>query len=307
MYSKRVTKTNAHLDAIYSVSWIESGNIITGSIDETVKVWNSTHIAGQGGHEKDNLVEAQCIDGHELGVLSSKVHKNCKHMAVSSLDCKIRLYDLATDTLDKTLDLGPVESWMIGFHPKEPILATGGQNGKVQVWHYEKSSQPEAVSVGESDFFLSVEFSDDGTHFAAGSESGSLVLLDSSSNRVVHTFQHHRMPVRSVAYCMDGNLVVAASDDNNISLCDPRQAGAVTYLAGHTAWVLSVKADNHGKSLASGSADKLVNIWDIGKRKCLHTFRDHSEPVWDVAFSPDGRHLVSVGDDANLHMYQLRD
>ena len=41
MYKKRAGKPNAHLDAIYSVDWTPYGDIITGSLDETVRAGKS--------------------------------------------------------------------------------------------------------------------------------------------------------------------------------------------------------------------------------------------------------------------------
>ena len=69
-------------------------------------VWNHSHTLGDsesGGHGKDSLVEKKCFEGHELGVVSAKVHKDGKVMAASSLDSHIRVYNFSTGQLDKVL------------------------------------------------------------------------------------------------------------------------------------------------------------------------------------------------------------
>ena len=104
-----------------TVDWTPYGDIVTGSLDETVRVWNHSHTLGDsesGGHGKDSLLEKKCFEGHELGVVSAKVHKDGKMLAASSLDSHIRVYNFSTGQLDKVLDAGPIESWSIAFHPR---------------------------------------------------------------------------------------------------------------------------------------------------------------------------------------------
>jgi katanin p80 WD40 repeat-containing subunit B1 len=52
-----------------------------------------------------------------------------------------------------------------------------------------------------------------------------------------------------------------------------------------------------GEFFASGSLDTCLKIWDVRRRGCVQTFRGHSRGVSKVAFSPDGRWVVSGGHD----------
>ena len=45
--------------------------------------------------------------------------------------------------------------------------------------------------------------------------------------------------------------------------------------------------------LASASFDSTVRLWDVEKGTCTHTLTRHREPVYSVAFSPDGKFLAS--------------
>jgi hypothetical protein len=52
------------------------------------------------------------------------------------------------------------------------------------------------------------------------------------------------------------------------------------------------------KTLASGSYDKTVRLWDLATRQPLgEPLVGHSDEVKSVAFSPDGKTLVSGSDD----------
>ncbi|MCD4656879.1 MAG: WD40 repeat domain-containing protein [Planctomycetes bacterium] len=78
-------------------------------------------------------------------------------------------------------------------------------------------------------------------------------------------------------------------------------------LKGHNAAVRSVSFSPNGKILASGSRrdtgkddDKgyiiwegEIKLWDVSSGKCIRTFNGHSNYVYSVCFSPDGKLLAS--------------
>jgi WD40 repeat protein len=65
--------------------------------------------------------------------------------------------------------------------------------------------------------------------------------------------------------------------------------------AGHIDEVLSVAFSPDWRTLASGSADETIKLWDIASGLELRTLTGHSDHVSSVAVSPDGRTLASGG------------
>jgi WD40 repeat protein len=61
----------------------------------------------------------------------------------------------------------------------------------------------------------------------------------------------------------------------------------------------------NGKSLASGSDDKTIKLWDVVTFQERATFRGHGDGVLSVAFSPDGKTLASCGVDGTIKLWTL--
>ena len=72
----------------------------------------------------------------------------------------------------------------------------------------------------------------------------------------------------------------------------------------HEGPVLSVAWSPDGKTLASGSGDKTVKLWETATGKLLTNLQGHTDAVWSVAWSPDGKTLASGSSDQTVKLWE---
>jgi small GTP-binding protein len=77
-------------------------------------------------------------------------------------------------------------------------------------------------------------------------------------------------------------------------------------IEGHRERVTSVAFDPRGGTLASGSADKTVKLWEVRSGKLLRTLERHQDTVMSVAFDPQGGTLASGSHDYTVKLWEAR-
>src|SRR5262245_347112 len=83
------------------------------------------------------------------------------------------------------------------------------------------------------------------------------------------------------------------------AVAQPKQKAA---LKGHTGFVTAVAFSPGGKTLASGSLDKTIKLWDVATGREKAVLKGHISEVMSVAFSPDGKLLASGSDDKTIKL-----
>jgi WD40 repeat protein len=88
-----------------------------------------------------------------------------------------------------------------------------------------------------------------------------------------------------------------------LAISYPRGLGKV--LKGHTDWIQCVACSSDGKTIATGSRDQTIRLWDLATGQMQATLRGHQGEVASVCFSPNGKLLASAGYDGIVRVWNV--
>jgi len=154
-----------------------------------------------------------------------------------------------------------------------------------------------------------------------GSRGGAVVVWDAATGKAQHTFYananqyltDHPLDVTSVNFSPDGSQVAMVATDLfvNAKVWEVKvwkvATGEVTFTLSSTSntylpWEFGllwghVAFSPDGSLLAVGYSSD-VKIWDFANKRKLLTLTGHNRVIADLVFSPDGKRLATVSDDA---------
>jgi len=140
---------------------------------------------------------------------------------------------------------------------------------------------------------------------ATGFTSKDIIIFDALTGSQTAVLSGHTSYVRSLAFSLDGTLLVSGSNDNTIKLWDVQTGGVIKTFHGHTSIVLSVSISVNNTMIASGSKDKTIHLWDIRTGQCC-VIGEHKDHLNTVSFSPTNPQLfLSASWDGTVRQWGI--
>ena len=295
---------SGHRGSIRHAAFSPDGKyLVTASSDKTARLWRL-----QG--ERPTWV---VLAGHEADVTHAAFSHDGKQVVTTSNDKTARLWDLRGAVPSSVvLDGHRGDVLHASFSPTGRHLVTASRDASAKLWSLEG---PRPVSVGLEGHQASVNqavFSPDGNRIATSSWDGSVRLWDVSvAERGEIVLAGHRGWVTGADFSRDGMRLLTRSTDGTARIwdLDARPPNFVVFgerERGRTRVSGAVMSPD-GKRLAVTSRRTVVLLDLDSEQQQSAVLQGHERDVDGLAFSPDGRNLVTYsGLDKSMRLWDLR-
>lgn len=175
------------------------------------------------------------------------------------------------------------------------ILAVDVASGKVvQQWDQLKESSTifSMSAIGEG--------------ILCGGSDGQIHLLDVKHGTISNSWQAGDSRVYSLTTSEDESQVIAGMASGKIHIFD-RQGMLAHQMTGHQGRVISLALSSDGETLASGSVDHAIAIWDTLTGDMQLLLKQHTDTVTDLCFTANDSELRSTSADGAIFVWHTKD
>jgi WD40 repeat protein len=194
-------------------------------------------------------------------------------LLTGSEDGTIREWEIATRTPLRTIEIGvPVNA--IALSPDGALLAVAAGDatrpnrpGPVSLWT--RATGEKLVDlVGHERAALAVAFNRDGSRLASTGEDEKVNLYDVNARKALGYYAEHGRSVNAVAFLADGAALATVSGGNAGGLCELRlwkpDGSDLVAFEPHKQRIVALAVSPDGRTLALGSHDKTLSLWNVG-------------------------------------------
>lgn len=291
--TSEVERVDAHTGPVRALLFAPGGPagglLLSGGDDGAVMQWNA-----------DTLEQQQALsDGgsrplHSVPVTCMALSPDGRLLATGDQSGHVQTWDFVVNQITSRLDGHEDEICGLSFRSGATALVTASRDRTVNVWRSKLPVTPRLATIDDVDVRMwSLAIAPDHDTLLAGGRDSFLAGWDLESGRQTMRYEGFDGTVDSVAVTADGTHIACCGwREENVAVFDAR-TGEKTADMGVGVKVRCVQFSPDGEWLVAGGEDGALRIW---------RWRTGGEPqvvptgalaVYDVAFSPDGRQLVT--------------
>jgi len=308
-------KNLMHSSPVRGVAYGPNGEqVITGSSDGTVRIWNlkteqvivsfehrasvETVIYGPNGERVitgssdgtarvwnlETEKEIARFDHHGKPVNAVAFGPEGKRLLTGNGDGTARVWNLETEKEIARFDHHGQPVNAVAFGPEGKRLLTGSIDGTARVWNLE--TEKEIARFDHQGSVNAVNYGPEGEQILTGSSDNKARIWNLETQEEIAHFSHEE-PIKDVTYALEGKRVVTSSKDGTVGVWNVNTEKKIDYL-NHSQSVNAVAYHSGKNEVLTGSNNGIARIKKVQKGAEINQFK-HNYAIRNLAYSPNGK------------------
>jgi len=293
-----------HVDQVRAVALTVDGkSLASAGNDTTIRLWDLTQ------PERTRWVSLPA--GCDYTFFSS----DGTRMALTLRDGSLQVWDTVQWRQIQKLHMPGQSLYAIGFLPSRHTLALNANSRAIRLWNVDTNENRLVLPLTPADSRFYALSSDGKTIAFCDPAHKAVGLWDLTTHSRLHPPLTFTDRISAATFSPDGRLLAIAQEDpqHRIVLFDAATGREQQTLAlpnedptlGHAGPITQLTFAPDGRTLASGSMDGSVLLWNLTSGRWLRKLEAHRGAVNQLAFTSDSKILATGG--AQDHLVKLWD
>ena len=241
---------------------------------------------------------------HAAAVATVLFNPNGLQLLTADAGGEVQLWNAATGRRTATLPVGRRVRQAL-FSPAGDRVLTAGEDGSMRIWE-SQNGRPVTDVIVNAFPLRDIRFSPDGTRVAAILDDKTvfpkLSVWDAKTGRLAAAPVQRPLNGFSIGFANGHDLLYPAQDNGALRICDA-VSGACRPTSPPQMPAESTRFSADGRLLMVNGSDHIVRVIDVQTGGAVGEDMKHGPAVKEVAFSQDGRKILTIDAGATLHLW----